>query len=238
MLLLVSVADAREARAAARGGADIVDAKDPRRGALGAVTARALAAIRAAVPDRPLSVALGDASDEGAVERRARRAAAHGCAYVKVGFRGAVSMARARPLARAALCPAGGEMPVVLVAYADWERADSLAPAALVDLAAAEGASAVLLDTALKDAPLFALMAPRAVGEWVDRAHAAGLTVALAGSLVARDFRRAAAVQADIVGVRGAACAGGRIGRVERARVAALSVAARRASALRAAALV
>ena len=50
MRLLVSVRDVRDARAAVRGGADIVDAKDPRRGALGPVTHRILARIRAAVP--------------------------------------------------------------------------------------------------------------------------------------------------------------------------------------------
>jgi uncharacterized protein (UPF0264 family) len=39
MQLLVSVADAREARAARLGGADVIDAKDPSRGALGSVSA-------------------------------------------------------------------------------------------------------------------------------------------------------------------------------------------------------
>ena len=39
-LMLASVADAEEAALVARGGADIVDFKDPRRGAIGAVEAR------------------------------------------------------------------------------------------------------------------------------------------------------------------------------------------------------
>src|SRR5437660_622021 len=44
MHLLVSVAGPTEARAALRGGADVIDAKDPRRGALGPVPRRRLAA--------------------------------------------------------------------------------------------------------------------------------------------------------------------------------------------------
>ena len=49
MRLLVSVADAAEARAALAGGADIIDAKEPRHGALGAVAPDVLRAIRNAV---------------------------------------------------------------------------------------------------------------------------------------------------------------------------------------------
>jgi len=81
MRLLVSVRDVRDARAAVRGGADIVDAKDPRRGALGPVTPSTLARIRAAVPPGiPVSAALGDAEAEREVTRAARLAAARGAA--------------------------------------------------------------------------------------------------------------------------------------------------------------
>src|SRR5438067_2429694 len=60
MRLLVSVADAAEARAALAGGADIIDAKEPRHGALGAVAPDVLRAIRNAVAvRRPVSAALG-----------------------------------------------------------------------------------------------------------------------------------------------------------------------------------
>src|SRR2546427_8549907 len=61
MQLLISVAGPAEARAALRGGADVIDAKDPRRGALGPVSVQRLAAIRAAVAGaRPLSAAATD----------------------------------------------------------------------------------------------------------------------------------------------------------------------------------
>src|SRR2546426_12839001 len=68
MQLLISVAGPAEARAALLGGADVIDAKDPRRGALGPVSLQRLAAIRAAVAGaRPLSAAVGDATSEQAV---------------------------------------------------------------------------------------------------------------------------------------------------------------------------
>src|SRR2546426_6346034 len=68
MQLLISVAGPAEARAALRGGADVIDAKDPRRGALGPVSVQRLAAIRAAVAGaRPLSAPGGDAPSEDAV---------------------------------------------------------------------------------------------------------------------------------------------------------------------------
>src|SRR5206468_1296208 len=155
MQLLVSVADAREERAARLGGADVIDAKNPRRGALGAVSEATLRAIGAEA-GRPFSAALGDA---------------------------------------------GG----------------------------------VLLDTAYKDAALFALWSPEIVGAWVAAVQRAELFAALAGSLTARDVPLVRALGADLVGVRGAACVGGRLGRVTRARVAALSALARASAPLRAA---
>jgi hypothetical protein len=228
MQLLVSVVDAAEARAALLGGADLIDAKDPRRGALGAVTPRALRSICAAVSSRrPVSAALGDAPDESTIERAAGAAAAAGVDYIKVGFRGVTSPDRALALATAAARGArtpGGRTRLVVVAYADAARAESLSPGALVEIAARAGAGGVLLDTAFKDAgTLFELLAPETVGAWVDAARAAGLMVGLAGGLVARDLRTAAALGADLAGVRGAACTGGRMGCVSRARVARLS---------------
>ena len=221
MRLLVSVRGPVEACAALAGGADVIDAKDPACGALGAVSAERLAAIRRAVgAARPVSAALGDARDEGTVAAAA--AAAAGAAFVKLGFGGVTSAARAQRLARAARRNAGAATALVLVAYADWRRATSLAPDRLLAVAVDTGATGLLLDTAWKDAPLFALVSPDAVAAWVAAVRAAGLFAALAGSLSGADFATARAVGAELVGVRGAACVGGRKGRVSQARVAAL----------------
>src|SRR6266566_1678864 len=232
MQLLVSVADALEARAALLGGADVIDAKDPRGGALGAVRPERLRTLRDAVgTGRPLSAALGDRGPPALVERRAGAAAQVGAAFVKLGFRGAAAVSQARRRA-------GPRTGLVLVGYADWPRAHGIDPDALLALALESGAVGVLLDTALKDAGLFTRLEPDAVATWVAAAHAAGLFACLAGSLRGADFATARALGADVVGVRGAACVGGRTGRVSLRRVAALSALARVASLATAAALV
>jgi uncharacterized protein (UPF0264 family) len=227
MQLLVSVANVSEARSALAGGADVIDAKDPRRGALGPVCASTLVELVHAVGTRrPVSAALGDAEPVAAVERAAYAAAAVGVTFVKVGCRG-VREATAGRLAAAARRGAGPTTRVVLVAYADWRRARSIAPERLARLAAEHGAWGVLLDTAFKEEGLFGQLGPDAVQQWVGAAHAAGLCAALAGGLRGSDFATAQRAGADLVGVRGAACIGGREGRVSRARVARLRALAR-----------
>src|SRR5260370_12577103 len=222
MRLLVSVAGPDDARAALAGGADVIDAKDPGRGALGPVGAGAVAAIRRTVGTaRPVSAALGDARAADAIERAARAVARVGLAFVKVGFAGVTDAARAREFGAAVQRGAGPGTGVVLVAYADWRRAASLAPARVVVVAAELGAAGVLLDTAYKDTPLFALESPEGVGAWVDAAHAGGLVAALAGSLTGPHFATPRALAPDTIGLRGAACRGGRRGPVSQARVAA-----------------
>ena len=92
MFLLVSVATPADAAAALAGGADLIDAKDPAAGALGAVTLQTLREIRATVAGaRTVTAALGDATDEDEVERTARGFAAAGARFVKVGFAGVPS---------------------------------------------------------------------------------------------------------------------------------------------------
>jgi dihydroneopterin aldolase len=223
MRLLVSVGSASEATAALDGGADIVDAKDPQAGALGAVSLDVFREIRAIVADRrPLSAAIGDAVDEAALERTACEFAAAGAVFVKVGFAGITSAARIASLAEAArrgLVAAGsGASRLIVVAYAD--ETAGITPAALVDLAARAGASGVLLDTANKDGcGLLSLIGPDALTAWIAHAHARRLIAAVAGKLTADDVSIVHAVGADIVGVRGAACDGGRTGRVSAERV-------------------
>src|SRR5262249_43175143 len=89
MQLLVSVSDAAEARAAVDGGADIIDAKNPFIGALGAVRPDVLSEIRRAVDSsRLVTAALGDADASNVVEELARELVVRGARLVKVGFAG------------------------------------------------------------------------------------------------------------------------------------------------------
>jgi uncharacterized protein (UPF0264 family) len=223
MKLLVSVADASEAAAAMAGGADIIDAKNPRHGALGAVSLAALGRIAARVDGvRPLSAALGDATDEVAIERQARAFAAAGARFVKVGFAGAAGFDRVAALTAHAVrgAAAAGGSGVVAVAYADADRASRIGRDTVLDAAVAAGAVGVLLDTADKAGRgLRALVTPAALSAWVARAHAANLFAALAGKLTADDLRFARDAGADIAGVRGAACEAGRTSRVSTDKV-------------------
>jgi uncharacterized protein (UPF0264 family) len=82
-------------------------------------------------------------------------------------------------------------------------------------LAARAGVTGLLLDTVNKRGPgLRGLMAPRPLAAWVAEAHEAGLLVALAGRLTGDDLAFVRDAGADIAGVRGAACEGGRAGRI------------------------
>ena len=225
MRLLVSVTSAAEAAAALAGGADVIDAKDPFAGALGAVSAEVLREIHAIVAGRrPLTAALGDAADEAAIECAARDVRRRGRGAREGGLRRhRLCRVASRRLPRqryAARQPGAAGAAVVAVAYADADRVASLAPAVLVEVAARAGAEGVLLDTADKLGPgLRELVEPRALAAWVSEAHETGLLVALAGKLTADDLTFVRDTGADIAGVRGAACDGGRTGRVTADRV-------------------
>jgi uncharacterized protein (UPF0264 family) len=223
--LLVSVANSIEARHAVAGGADLIDAKDPLTGALGALPLHTLRQIHSAVSGRrAVTAAIGDASDEETIERTAFEYGATGVAFVKVGFAGIDEPAHVERLMKAAArgVRTSGRASLVAVAYAD-AVATSVDRFALVDLATRAGASGVLLDTADKHGPgLLYLLSPTAVAAWVATAHGCGLTVALAGKLTSEDLSRVVDTGADIAGVRGAACANGRTSGVVEEKVRAL----------------
>jgi (5-formylfuran-3-yl)methyl phosphate synthase len=249
MELLVSVTSAADARAALSGGADIIDAKNPAAGALGAVSLEQFHRIVGAVAGaRPVTAALGDAAEASMLERSAHAFAAAGASFVKVGFAGVSSASRVEALLAAAVrgavefgrvgadpCVGPGadtrvrpytegcavaQTSVIAVAYADADRAGSIAPDRLVETAAVAGARGVLLDTFDKTGGgLFDLVSPRQLAAWVAAAHDENLLVALAGKLTADDLCVVRDLGADVAGVRGAACDGGRTGHVTADRV-------------------
>jgi uncharacterized protein (UPF0264 family) len=233
MKLLVSVVDADEARTAAAAGAAIVDVKNPAEGALGAPSPAVIADVRAAVPARlPVSAAIGDMPDlPGTAALAALGAARSGATFVKVGLWGVTTEVDAVELLRAvregvASVPGTN---VVAAAYADARRLPHapLAPALLPRVARAAGVGACLIDTAVKDGRgLLEWLSPEALASLVADAHAAGLQLALAGALRAEDLPVVRDTEADIAGVRSAACRDGRReGSLDAARVRALRAA-------------
>jgi uncharacterized protein (UPF0264 family) len=186
-----------------------------------------IARVRAAVPaGLPVSAAIGDMPDlPGTAALAALGAARSGAALVKVGLWGVSTEDDAVGLLRA-VCDGVANVPgaeVVAAAYADARRVAHapLPPELLPRVAAAAGAGACLLDTAVKDGSgLLDWLSPEALAALVADAHAAGLQVALAGALRAEDLPVVRDAGADIAGVRSAACRNGRrAGRLDAARV-------------------
>src|SRR5215468_9568595 len=86
--LLISVRDAAEAEAALRGGADVIDVKEPRRGSLGRADAATIAAVVACVAGRrPVSAALGELVEPGS-----EAVPGPGLSFVKWGLAGTASL--------------------------------------------------------------------------------------------------------------------------------------------------
>ncbi|MBA3318729.1 MAG: hypothetical protein H0T50_11665 [Gemmatimonadales bacterium] len=222
MQLLVSVRAVGEVGPALGGGADIIDAKEPAHGSLGAVSPEAMRAISGRVPAAvPFSVALGDFTSPVAVRRALARVRLPGRGapiYLKLGFAGQRSDFVLASILAAALetaAPLGADHIVVPVAYADHGSGHSPLPEDLLHLAITAGARAFLVDTCLKDG--------RSLLDWLslDRlsslsagARSAGLLFAAAGSLDLTSLGHLRDI-ADVVGVRGAACRGGREGWVD-----------------------
>jgi (5-formylfuran-3-yl)methyl phosphate synthase len=236
--LLISVRTPGETRAAVAGGADIIDAKEPAHGALGPVSPEILRAIDARVPaDRPLSVALGDAKSVAAVRasisalplrRRSRT-------YIKIGMDGVVEASEIRALLTAAVEAAAAHPAtprVIAVVYADGRDRERL-PLVIRSEAARVGVAGVLVDTIGKDGRTLLDWWPEGrLHDWVRAVRGDGLEAALAGSLGAAELERIPVFDPDVVGVRGAACAGGRCGSIEAARVRGLRRAVERGEAV------
>ena len=228
MRLLVSARDAADAAAALAGGADIVDAKEPTAGALGAVAIDVLREMLSTVDAaRPVSAALGDAVD-GSIERRVRACAVEGVAFVKIGFAGITDVVQVTEFIASAVGACARACGVVAVGYADAERVGGIRCDALFDAAARGGAAGVLIDTADKAGPgLLQLSPPEALRRYVSAAHDRGLSIAMAGKLSSADLAVVRDVGADIAGVRGAACRAGRASAISEARVRVLAQIAR-----------
>jgi uncharacterized protein (UPF0264 family) len=216
--LLASVADLDEAAMALAGGADILDLKDPARGALGAWPTAAIArAVARFAGLRPLSATIGDLPLEPeTVCRRVRAVAATGVDIIKIGiFAGDLAATLA------ALAPLAQSRRLVAVMFAD--RVPPLSQ--LADFAAA-GFFGVMLDTADKRAGgLRRHLDPTTLAAFIAQARQLRLGVGLAGSLQLEDIAPLAALSPDWLGFRGALCSGGRSDRLDPNRLAAVRAA-------------
>jgi uncharacterized protein (UPF0264 family) len=208
--LLVSVRSAEEAQAALAGGADIIDIKEPSRGSLGMPDSATIEnAVRFVAGKVPISVALGEYS------ANLRFPGLSGVTWAKLGFREAWRRNSAQKTLAPLLRIAAAIQPVTLVGvvYADHRRAFSPPFDVILDwqrkfLMPGAYSPGILIDTAIKDGKgLLCWKSITVLKQYQRRCQAAGLFMALAGSLNLDSIRRLLDhVQPDVIAVRGAAC--------------------------------
>ena len=201
--LLVSVRSAAEAEAALRGGAALIDVKEPAHGSLGRASDETIAdVVRTVAGRRPVSAALGELADAVTFPEVPLD-------YVKWGLAGRGENDW-RSRLKAAIRQLTEHRPccrAVAVAYADSCRAGAPAPDAICSFAVEHRLGAFLLDTCLKDGSTLLDWLPMTEIERLrDRCRAAGLPLALAGSLGPAEIRSLRPVRPDWFAVRGAAC--------------------------------
>jgi uncharacterized protein (UPF0264 family) len=210
--LLVSCATEAEAIAAIEGGADIIDVKNPWEGALGASFPWTIKHIVEDAPQNVLvSCTLGDLPNlPGSVSLAALGAAATGVDYVKVGIGGTKTHEDAVCLLRSAVRAVKDCNPavkVVAAGFADADKIGSLSPMLVPQVTEEADADVAMVDTAVKNSDnLFTLLTKAQIRRIVDDAHNRGVQAALAGSLRKQHLSDVFALNADIVGMRGAAC--------------------------------
>lgn len=226
--LLVSVRSADEARIALEGGAEVIDVKEPTRGSLGAADAAVVDAVVAAVGGRaPVSVAGGEL-----LAREAWHGDSIGVTYAKVGLAGCGVVADWRGRWRAANARLPAHIAPVAVAYADWRRAVAPPPDDVLAEAIRLGCPAVLVDTWDKSAGgLFDHWSPGDVAWFCRQTRTCGLAIVLAGSLRIASLDAAVRCAPNLIAVRGAACDGDRNGPISAARIRAVRLRLKRASA-------
>jgi hypothetical protein len=213
MKLLVSPMDAAEAEEAVKGGADIIDVKNPAEGSLGASFPWVIREVLQVAPQGvETSATLGDLDFKpGTASLAAYGLASLGVNYLKAGFYKIRNAEHALELATSLVKAVESfDAKVILAGYADYVKIGAISPFALVEVASQAGAEGVMIDTAKKGSGgLLSYLNLEELTHFVEEAHSQGLICALAGSLSAEDMPKIKKTGADIAGVRGAACTNG-----------------------------
>jgi len=218
--LLVSVRNVDEAHAALSGGVDIIDIKEPGRGALGMADPAVISEIVASVAGRvPVSAALGELRewriDAGlSLMVDGLSTALRGLSFVKLGLAGCGAkrdwVDRWIVLRESIESAAGSALPWVAVAYADARRAEAPAIVDVIDAAIATGCRGVLIDTFDKQSgSLLDCCARGDLFQFANAVRSEGLFIAFAGRLSVAQLDRPELHSADVIGVRSAACTHG-----------------------------
>jgi Uncharacterized protein conserved in archaea len=199
-LMLASVRNRREAEIVLQAGADIIDLKDPGRGALGSADIRDIVEVVDFVSGkRPVSAACGEVSgDPIALRAKVEEMAAAEVAFIKIGFLPSAPIEAGIE----ALADITSRKKLVAVLFADHRYNENV----MASFARA-GFYGVMLDTDDKSkGRLLDHMPPDQIPDFVAEGHQHGLMVGLAGSLEAPDIPRLLPSKPDYLGFRGALC--------------------------------
>ena len=223
--LLVSVRDASEALVALRGGAALIDVKEPLRGSLGAASPEVWRQVRDAMPAKvPCSAALGELRDVTAGQFAQWRCSLAGYQFAKLGLAGCGEISDWQGHWERVLAELPPETGRVAVVYADWQSTGAPSPAEIFSAAIESNCTALLIDTFDKTrGSIFENISRQEIQHFLSAARAAQLITVLAGSLTPLLIRELLPLAADFLAVRGAVCRGGRAGAVDEALVADLA---------------
>jgi len=210
--LLISPMNEQEALEAIAGGADIIDVKNPKEGALGANYPWIIKRIKEITPKNiEVSCTLGEVGNfPGSVSLAALGAASLGVNYIKVGLYGIKTPQEAifllQNVNRAAK-ECNPKIKVAVAGYADAEKIGAINPLLIPEIAYKAQVEVAMIDTSVKDGKnLFDHLSIDELKKFVNSAHSFGLEAALAGSLRKQDLPVVYGLGADIAGLRGAAC--------------------------------
>jgi (5-formylfuran-3-yl)methyl phosphate synthase len=218
--LLISVRSAAEAHAALAGGADWIDIKEPNRGSLGVADRGTIAdVLREVAGQRPVSAAAGEWYENHDLDWREFPELAR----IKLGLAGGADDSQVWRHVKNFAQQLPRREALVLTAYADYSAARAPCPADLLARSAEMGLEMLLVDTFDKSAgTLFDALGADQLGELIEQARQVGIEVVLAGSLSGDSITVAYELGPAMIGVRGAACRGGRSGEIDAELVAAL----------------
>lgn len=226
--LLVSVRNAIEAVAAADGGADIIDVKDPEQGSLGFAGWEVIQSIQRSINTScTVSAALGELHEWKDHQGSLNPSELPALHFAKIGL-----AQQQQQLASPAIkldsnsTHDHGDRPSewitdwefvrkqlpnvqqwVAVAYSDFQRCNAPEPRQVLDAAIATDCRILLLDTFLKDGrTTFDHLTESELRQLIQRSHSENIKVAIAGQVSANDVSRIQTLRPDIVAVRGAVC--------------------------------
>ena len=201
-LMLASVRSREEAEIALLQGVDIIDCKEPTRGALGALSIKEITSIVDFVQGRrPISAVVEFPYDASHAKSVFEEVIEAGVDYVKF----ALPITRDVHNVMRSLSPLGSRTRLIAVIFADLGVDLDYLP-----MLANAGFHGVMLDTAQKGkGRLIDYVSIGALSEFVNVCRSLKLTSGLAGALEPPDVPRLLVTGADVLGFRGALCVGG-----------------------------